>query len=299
MDDDNKRYYKILGLKTGASEEDVKNAYRDLVQVWHPDRFTHNPSLQKKAEEQLKEINIAYEAIRTHIASTHKSTVQSGADKTIHKNHHEKARKQASAYYARPQKSGPVSTKSSGRKYIILILLFFILSAAGYGVFLYMQPDSKADSEVFKGLIYPEGLRIASVSKSVDENHDFLIGGVIENTTNKEWPDWYVVVDIYGPQGKVLDSARMWNGKQLYTTRDYEILAKRGVDVKQLRANNLYEPGVVIPPKGTVHFEMRFMEVSNAISGFNATLQPFDPVRLYKEIYLSHILPENDESPTR
>jgi len=91
----------------------------------------------------------------------------------------------------------------------------------------------------------------------------------------------------------------MWNGKQLYTKRDYEVLAKRGVDVKQLQSKNLYESGVVIPPKGTVHFEMRFMEVSNNISGFNATLQPFDPVRLYKEMYLSQILPESGERPTK
>ena len=296
--DDNSRYYKILGLKTGASEEDLKNAYRDLVQVWHPDRFTHNPSLQKRAEEQLKEINNAYEAIRTRRAHTYRDAAQTGAHKTIHKNHHEKTKKTASAHHASSLKSGPIA-KSSGRKYIILIFLFFVLSAAGYGVFLYMQPEPVGDREVFKGVISPEGLRIASVSRSVDENHDFLIGGVIENTTNKEWPDWYVVVDVYGAQGKVLDSERMWNGKQLYTTRDYEVLAKRGVDVKQLQSKNLYDPGVVIPPKGTVHFEMRFMEVSNNISGFNATLQPFDPVRLYKEMYLSQILPENGERPTR
>ena len=296
--DDTERYYKILGLSTSASEEDLKNAYRELVQVWHPDRFTHNPSLQKRAEEQLKEINSAYEAIRKHIAYTDRNAVRSGANQTIHKSHHEKTKKTASSPYASTLKSGRIA-KSSGRKYIVLIVLFLVLSAAGYGLFLYMQPASMDDREVFKGMISPEGLRIASVSRSVDENHDFLIGGEIENTTNKEWPDWYVVVDVYGAQGKVLDSARMWNGKQLYTTRDYEVLAKRGVDVEQLRAKNLYEPGVVIPPKGTVHFEMRFMEVSNNISGFNATLRPFDPVRLYKELYLSHVLPENGERQSR
>jgi hypothetical protein len=297
--DDVKRYYKILGLKPGASEEDAKNAYRDLVQVWHPDRFTHNPSLQKKAEEQLKEINNAYEAVTTHMANPYRDTAQSGANKTTHENHYERTQKTASAPSAPPPKSAHVVTGSSGKKYIVLILLFFILSAAGYGVFLYMQPDSKGAGEVFKGVISPEGLRIASVSGSVDENHDFLIGGVIENTTNKEWSDWYVVVDVYSAQGTVLDSARMWNGKQLYTMRDYEVLAKRGVDVRELQAKNLHEPGVIIPPKGTVRFEIRFMEWPASIASFNATLQPFDPVRLYKEIYLSHILPENGERLTR
>ena len=56
---------EILGLKPGASEEEVNQAYRDLVNVWHPDRFTDNQRLQKKAEEKLKEINAAYEYIKS------------------------------------------------------------------------------------------------------------------------------------------------------------------------------------------------------------------------------------------
>ena len=38
-----------------ASLEEVQRAYRDLVQVWHPDRFTSNERLQSKAQEQLKQ----------------------------------------------------------------------------------------------------------------------------------------------------------------------------------------------------------------------------------------------------
>ena len=55
----------ILGVKPGASREEVNEAYRDLVNVWHPDRFAANPRLQKKAEERLKEINAAYESVRS------------------------------------------------------------------------------------------------------------------------------------------------------------------------------------------------------------------------------------------
>ncbi len=55
--------YDILGLKPGATEAEVKQAYKDLIQVWHPDRFAHNPRLQKQAEEKAKEINAAYREI--------------------------------------------------------------------------------------------------------------------------------------------------------------------------------------------------------------------------------------------
>lgn len=60
-------YYKILGLESGASEERVKQAYRDLVNVWHPDRFSHDPRLQRKAEEKLREINQAYERLESFL----------------------------------------------------------------------------------------------------------------------------------------------------------------------------------------------------------------------------------------
>lgn len=59
------RCIETLGLKSGASQEDINQAYRDLVTVWHPDRFANNLRLQKKAEENLKEINAAYEYIRS------------------------------------------------------------------------------------------------------------------------------------------------------------------------------------------------------------------------------------------
>ena len=62
------KYYQILGLNPGASEEEIKQAYKDLVNVWHPDRFPNNQRLREKANEKLKEINEAYEKLKSHIA---------------------------------------------------------------------------------------------------------------------------------------------------------------------------------------------------------------------------------------
>ena len=63
------RFYKVLDLEPDASIEEVKKAYRDLVIVWHPDRFPHNLQLQKKANDKLVEINEAYEQITLHISN--------------------------------------------------------------------------------------------------------------------------------------------------------------------------------------------------------------------------------------
>jgi len=59
------RYYETLGLGPGASPDEVKQAYRDLVQVWHPDRFAHDPRLQQKAQAKVKEINEAYARLQS------------------------------------------------------------------------------------------------------------------------------------------------------------------------------------------------------------------------------------------
>jgi uncharacterized protein YjbI with pentapeptide repeats len=64
--DDLGRCYFLLGLDPGANPEQIKEAWRDLVQVWHPDRFGGNDRLQHKAQEKLKEINQAYEKLRNH-----------------------------------------------------------------------------------------------------------------------------------------------------------------------------------------------------------------------------------------
>jgi uncharacterized protein YjbI with pentapeptide repeats len=64
--DDLGHCYFVLGLEPGANPEQIKEAWRDLVQVWHPDRFGGNDRLQQKAQEKLKQINQAYEKLRNN-----------------------------------------------------------------------------------------------------------------------------------------------------------------------------------------------------------------------------------------
>ena len=57
---DNKRdYYEVLGLKKGASDDQIKKAYRQMAKKYHPDL---NPG-DKKAEAAFKEVNEAYSVL--------------------------------------------------------------------------------------------------------------------------------------------------------------------------------------------------------------------------------------------
>ncbi len=54
------RCFEIFEINSKTSMEEVKRVYRDLVTIWHPDRFSHNPRLKEIAEKKLKEVNMAY-----------------------------------------------------------------------------------------------------------------------------------------------------------------------------------------------------------------------------------------------
>ncbi len=57
-----KDYYSILGVPKGASDDDIKQAYRRLASKLHPDKITDEKE-KKIAEEKFKEVKEAYETL--------------------------------------------------------------------------------------------------------------------------------------------------------------------------------------------------------------------------------------------
>ncbi|MBP5341819.1 MAG: TerB family tellurite resistance protein [Bacteroidales bacterium] len=62
--------YRVLGIDSSATDDEVKKAYRRMAMKYHPDRVAGmGEEMQRNAAEQMKEINQAYEIIKERRAS--------------------------------------------------------------------------------------------------------------------------------------------------------------------------------------------------------------------------------------
>lgn len=74
--------YKILEVSTGAKLDDIKRAHKDLIAIWHPDKYMRNPRLKEKSLEKTKEVNEAYNTIVKDFASNTKHNSYHSAHKS-------------------------------------------------------------------------------------------------------------------------------------------------------------------------------------------------------------------------
>lgn len=130
------KYYKILDINTNATEQDVKQAYRDLVKVWHPDRFTHDPKLRKKAEEKLKEINVAYQKIIGHLNNPYKHQqsyqYQKTEKQTTQSTQKQRYNESKTQYTSNTQYVKPTKWFHFAKNFYVVLVLVIVLLILGY-----------------------------------------------------------------------------------------------------------------------------------------------------------------------
>ena len=68
--------YRALGLKPGASLQEVRRSYYELVKFFHPDRHLASPGLLRKATEETKKLNLAYERLCKVLRAGRRSTTE-------------------------------------------------------------------------------------------------------------------------------------------------------------------------------------------------------------------------------
>lgn len=140
----------VLGLEPGCSKAQITQTYRDLVKVWHPDRFSHDPRLQIKAQEQLKEINLAYENLRDYRpggSATGQEVRSASRDDAETGSHTQGPRRPAPPQGpSRPdsqEPSGPAPLR--GRRFPVAVMVVVVALAFAYAVSLSTSTQQVAE----------------------------------------------------------------------------------------------------------------------------------------------------------
>jgi curved DNA-binding protein CbpA len=151
MSDERERCLELLGLKPGASAQEIKAAYRDLAKVWHPDRFAHDARLQEKAQNKLKEINEAYEALTTGNFNRGRSTPRSSNDSQT------------------TQAQSPSSSHTGGKYVWTTLTLIACLVTTAFFIAPRLLPEEKSEAEQMSASSSSSSTRVAGAEAEKDE----------------------------------------------------------------------------------------------------------------------------------
>ena len=87
---DPERAFAILGLRPGCSPVEIKSRYKQLVKIWHPDRWAENATNEIEAAQRMRDINWAWQILQqatdvsaeSHVAPAHNNSAPTDAPST-------------------------------------------------------------------------------------------------------------------------------------------------------------------------------------------------------------------------
>lgn len=108
LHDEVQRNLAVLDLEPGVSWQQVKDRYRFLAKVWHPDRFGSDGRARSRAEKQFKTVNEAYQWLLEH-----RRTIDSLAENPQPEGTEEESHEQEPAPQPEPRRQRPRPAKKS------------------------------------------------------------------------------------------------------------------------------------------------------------------------------------------
>lgn len=181
---------------------------------------------------------------------------------------------------AMPHRKESFSARLTEGQVVSLVLAGAVVALTVYGEAtnaVRTTPSAGKAAGAYADIYSAEGLKVTNQSGGIDENQDLVITGVVENTTAKPKPFWYLVAAVYDARTTVLTEVRMLNGKQFYTPDDYAVMANRGTNVDELKSWLAQEQDATIPPKSSMPFELHVVQPPIGIASFLVTPKPYDP----------------------
>ncbi|MDN5940671.1 MAG: DnaJ domain-containing protein, partial [Nitrospira sp.] len=134
-------YYALLELLPTATEVEIKKAWHEQIQVWHPDRFTHAPTLHRKAEARTTLLNQAYQTLSD-------PTARARYDATIHPSSAPTAgahpSPSPSEYASTPRRQTPRSRDARGPQTLLMLSQQGTPKVMVPAIHLYVDPREHA-----------------------------------------------------------------------------------------------------------------------------------------------------------
>lgn len=165
--------WEILEVSPNATLAEIRKAYKHLTQVWHPDRFAHDPQLQRRAQEKLKEINFAYELLQTR-----------GGAGTTAKQQRSHPRGTSPPSHVRPPAHQRSHSKEQSRTVLTVIVIALGLILVGV-VQIALDPQGQGDSRLVNGSSTVEIGQRFTIGSSKDQV--FKIQGPPTDFSDTRW----------------------------------------------------------------------------------------------------------------
>ena len=238
-----KRCLEILELESVSSPGELKRAYRDLVQIWHPDRFHGNPRLEHNAGKKLKEITLAYKhllvyfdpsqskRLRTSSSNLHnnssrlspngRAAIQS-EDQAPNSSNRVDARRAAKTGQSPSLRVYPARRVSSARKLVTFGFLCLLLGVAG--VIIYFLFDMDITSLKLKGPspAVLEKIKIGEKKKEVIKNDEPAVQHITKNPGKiPKPPEADTLYEIYLDSGNTILTKSWWKEGDMIMYKKY------------------------------------------------------------------------------